>query len=111
MNKELKQFDIATDKLAKVFIDKYFDKNYIYDDDYYWVGTQDEDRETLAVNDYFFNLERIVDAIRYGATKKQLFDFYDTELERFSKNIEGEINFKHYLKYGEFGIGMEQSKK
>lgn len=105
MNKNiLKQFDEATNELAIMFVEKYFSKDYVFDDDFYWVGSQDEDREVLAVGDYFFNLERIVDAIRYKATKKQLFDFYDTELERLHKNIKGEINFKIYVKYGKFGV-------
>ena len=97
-NKELKNWDKATDELAKVFIEKYFGKNYIYDDDYYWIGSQDKDREVLAVNDYFFNLDRIVNAIRYNATEKQLFDYYDKEVEFALKNKEMKINFRNYIK-------------
>ena len=104
MNKNiLKQFDEATDELAIMFVEKYFGKDFLFDDDFYWVGSQDEDREVLAVNDYYFTLDRIVESIRYKATKKQLFDFYDTELERLHKNIKGEINFRNYVKYGKFG--------
>ena len=98
--KELEKFDNATDALAKKFVDKYFGKDYIYDDDYYWVGSQDQDREVLAVGDYFFNLEMIVDALRYKATEKQLFDYYDMELELGMKEEEIEVNFKNFVKNG-----------
>ena len=95
--KELKEFDKATDALADKFVLKYFGKDYIYNDDYYFVGN-DEDREVLSINDYFFNLDRMVDALRYKATEKQLFDYYDKELDCHLKDKEMEINFRNYLK-------------
>ena len=93
MNKNiLKQFDDVTDELAKYFVEKYFGKDFLFDNDYYFVGSQDEDREVLAVNDYFFNLEDIVSFIRYKYTIKELFEYYDYALEN-KKNI---INIKNW---------------
>ena len=79
MIKELKLFDIATDVLTKCFVKKYFGEEYI--DDWYFVGTQDEDREILAINDYFFNLSDIVSFLRYNYSVKELFKYYDYALE------------------------------
>jgi len=96
--KELKQFDLACDELAIKFVNKYFGKDYLFDDDYYWIGSDDEDREVLAVGDYFFNLDMIVDALRYKATKKDLFDYYDMEIELSYKEEKPEINFRNFIK-------------
>lgn len=95
MKKALTEFDNATDSLAEVFVKKYFGKEYIEDDTSYWIGSQDDDREVLRVGDYFFNLDRIIDALRYNATSKQLFNYYDLEVD---SEKELKINFKNYLK-------------
>jgi len=93
----LTNWDKATDDLARVFVDKYFFKEYVYDDDYYWIGTQDEDREVLAVNDYFFDLDDIVSFIRYNYTKKDLFKFYDYRSDCHAEN-KTYINIKNWRK-------------
>jgi len=81
MNKQkLKEYDLIVDNLVKEFVEKYFDKDYIFDKDYYWVG-QDEDREVLAVSDYFFNIEDIISFIRYEYTEKEIFDYYEYRLD------------------------------
>ena len=95
--KQLKQFDKATDKLAEAFVKKYFDKP----SDVYWVGN-DEDREVLIVNDYFFSLNRIVEAIRYDATEEQLFDYYDLEVEAGEKGLK--VNFRNYIKQNDISL-------
>lgn len=90
MNK-LTKWEKATQELTDLFLEKYFDK----DTDWYWIGN--EVGSVLMANDYYFNLERIVSAIKYGATEKQLFDFYDKEMEALTKNKEMKINFKNYV--------------
>ena len=95
--KELEKFDNAADALAKKFVDKYFGKDYIYDDDYYWVGSQDQDREVLAVGDYFFSLEDIVNFIRYKFTEKEMFEYYDYALAKSLKEKVG-INIRNWKK-------------
>jgi len=97
MKNILREYDNATDNLAKKFVAKYFYKDYVFDRDFYWVGN-DEDQEVLAVSDFFFNLNRIVDALRYKATKKQLFDYHEKELELAMKNKKMKYNFKNYIK-------------
>ena len=94
--KELKQFDEATDTLAEKFIKKYFGEGYVYNEDYYWVGINDEDREVLAVGDYFFNLEDIVSFLRYNYTEKELFEYYDYALDKSYR--EAGINIRNYKK-------------
>lgn len=94
-NKILENWEKATNELLQQFLDKYFNEK-DYEPDWYWIS--DLIGETLAVNDYFFNLDRIVEAIRYNASKKKLFDFYDLELDYAMKNKPMEINFYHYLK-------------
>lgn len=84
--KELKNFDKATDALAKVFVEKYFGKDYKEDDDYYWIGINDEDREVLSIGDYFFNLDDIVNFIRYKYTEKEMFKYYDYRLDNDTRN-------------------------
>jgi len=79
--KILEQFDKATDDLAKEFVEKYFGEGLV-DDDYFWVGSQDEDREVLCVNDDFFNLEDIVRILRYDYNTKQVLEFYDNRLDK-----------------------------
>jgi len=91
--KELRIWDWATDRLVEAFIEKYFDDP----SSVFWVGN-DNDKDVLAVNDYFFSLERIVDALRYNATPKQLFDYCDLELEAREKELK--VNFRNYIKNG-----------
>lgn len=98
MENILKQFDDATDKLADAFVKKYFGKDY----EYFWIGSQNKDREVLVINDYFFNLGRIVDALRYKATEKQLFGYQDKESRLAMEDKGMKVNFKNYIKYGNF---------
>ena len=107
--KELKQqehylleYDIAVDALAECFIKKYFGKEFTFeDDDCCWIGSQDSDRETLCINDYYFNIDRIVDALRYSASSKKLFEYYDMEVNSAFKEENIEINFRNFLKTNE----------
>ena len=88
----LKIWDNVTDDLAEFFVEKYFGKEYLTD--WYWIGTQDEDREVLAVGDYFFNLDDIVSFIRYKYTENELFKYYDYALEEKKPKI----NIKNWKK-------------
>lgn len=92
-NKQLENWEKATQELTSLFLKKYFDNP----TDYYFVA--DDIGGVLYVNDYFFNLDRIVEAIKYKATEKQLFDFYDLEIETLTKGKEMDINFRNYIKY------------
>lgn len=95
-NKILENWEKATQELTDYFLKKYFFSKEGYEPNWYWIA--DLVGETLSVNDYFFNLDRIVEAIRYNSTYEQLIGFYDLELEFFSKGKPMETNFCNYLK-------------
>lgn len=95
MNKYLKNYYNAVEELTKHFCNKYFKGVYEYDVND-WAGG--EIGGVICINDYWFNLNHIVVAFTYKATKKELFGYYDFSYE---KHIAGEncISFKRYLKY------------
>ena len=80
MIKELKQWDKATDNLARYFIKKYFGEG--IDNYYYWIGSQNEDKEVLAIGDYLFDLNDIVNFIRYDYSATEMFEYYDYRIGR-----------------------------
>ena len=88
----LKVWEEATDALANTFIRKYFDD----DASCFWVG--DEIGGMLAVNDYFFSLDRILEALRYAASDEQLFGYCELELEAAMEEKEVGISFRNYLR-------------
>jgi len=92
----LKNWEKETQKIADYFLKKYFKG---YDPEWWWVA--DLVGEILFVNDYFFNLERIVEAIRFDASEKDLFDFYELELDCIIKGKQVDTNFYYYLKQHE----------
>lgn len=102
MKQELTKFNKAVDDMTKLFVKKYFN----IDADYYWIGEttkkpNDGDRSgVLCVNDYFFNLTRIVEAIKYNVSSKKLFDYYEQELDFLMKEKPMKINFVNYIKFG-----------
>ncbi len=93
MKKELLNWEKETNKLKNIFIKRYFGKDA---SDIFWVANITG--EILMVNDYFFSLDRIIEAIRYNATREQLFDFYDLELATISEEKKMEIDFRNYVK-------------
>ena len=95
MNKKLKNYYKAVEELTKEFCKKYFKGVYEYNVND-WAGV--EIGGIICINDYYFDFKNIVIAIKYKATKKELFGYYDFSYE---KHIAGEncISFKRYLKY------------
>ncbi len=93
------KWENATNDLAFEFKDKYFGKDCT---DIWWIGN--ETGGVLTINDYYFNLDRIVEAMRYKATKKKLFGYYDLEIKAGYKKSNKSIteiigiNFRNYLK-------------
>lgn len=96
----ISEWEYNTDALAEEFARKYFGR----DNENWWVGG--EVGSVLCVNDHFFNLDRIVEALKYRATITQLFMYYELELEAGMKKPYKEksiteilgCNFKNYLK-------------
>ena len=95
MNKKLKNYYKAVEELTKEFCKKYFKGVYEYDVND-WVGCNIGG--IISINDYWFSLSNIEIAIKYKATKKELFGYYDFSYE---KHISGKycVSFEQYLKY------------
>ena len=96
MNELLGNWEKVTWELGNYFVERYFGDDA---SDVYWIGNDIGD--VLAINDYFFSLDFIREAIKYNATTKQLFDFYDLKLEFDTKNKPMEINFRNFIKKDE----------
>ncbi len=95
MNKYLKNYYNAVQELTKEFCKKYFKGVYEYNVSD-WAGG--EIGGIICINDYYFDFKNIEIAIKYKATKKELFDYYDESYERY---IAGEdcVSFEVVLKY------------
>jgi len=91
----LEIWEKATNDLAQQFANKYFDGG-----EWYWIG--DQIGGVYCIADYFFILDRIIEALELRATYKQLIQFYDYELQCHEKDEAKTINFKNFVKYGFF---------
>lgn len=88
----LRNYEKAIQDLADCFVEKYFDK----DADCWWVG--DRVGDVFFVNNYWFDVERMREALEFGATADQLFEFQNHELEMFQRNEKANCNFISYLR-------------
>lgn len=110
MNRYLKNYYNTIEELTKHFCNKYFKGVYEYDvNDWVDIGG------VICINDYLFSLNDIEYAIKYNATKKELFEFYDFNLERQIKNLknmnkQNSISFFSYLKYFR-GLNFKEIEK
>lgn len=100
MTKAVKEWQEATQKLAEAFTQKYFDCF----PDCYWVAN--EIGGVYFINDYFFNVEQMRDALLWDVESELLFDWY-------SDCIEGDcrLNFKYYVKKRRDDITNLEGKK
>ena len=97
MKTKFDDWEEETQVLTDLFIKKMgFEK-----DECWWVG--DEIGGTLFCDQYFFNLDRIVEFFRYDATAAQLYEYYDYELYHH-QNTDGttspRVNFRNFVGYG-----------
>jgi hypothetical protein len=90
--KRILGWEVNTNRLAQTFVHKYFGEL----TEYFWVS--DEIGGTLCAGDYFFSLQDILDALRYKASKKKMFEYYDNVLEKAMKDEKPDYNLKNYLK-------------
>ena len=95
MNKNLENYYKAVEELTKHFCNKYFKDVYEYDVND-WVVC--DIGGIICINDYWFNLSNIEIAIKYKATKKELFGFYEYNLKKHMAK-ENCVSFENYLKY------------
>ena len=95
MNTKLLKWEEVSDELAFYFVERYFG----VDVDFYWIA--DEVGGTISVADYFFNMNDIVEFIRYKYSRKQMFEYYDMALEyHMKKHTKNDylVNIKNYKK-------------
>lgn len=94
-------WETETEYLAKYFASRYFGKFV----DAWWVAS--EIGGVYCVGDYFFNLEDMVDFIRYKYSSKDMFAYYDYKLAFEEKQYlanpklskkESPINIKNWKK-------------
>lgn len=94
--KELENWIAATNELAIAFIERYYVSDCpIEDIDWYWVAQ--DIGGCLNVNDEFWDMNDIVNAFKYNAPKKKLFEWYYYCLDMAEKN-ESPINLKNYVR-------------
>ena len=89
----IKLWEESTATLTKVFVHKY------YGDDTEWHFVSDVIGDVLFVNDDFYNMDRILEALRLNATYEQLMEYHEMEVEA-TKDNPLKYNFKNFVKYG-----------
>jgi len=75
-NDFIKQHHDASEQILHFFIKKYFGK--IEEQQFYWIGSQVG--AVAHINDHFFDLLEMIEFMKYSASRKQLFDYYDYAL-------------------------------
>ena len=88
---KLKQWTKATQELADYFVKKNFGKDA---SEVFWIA--DNIGEVLAVNDYFFSLQDIVDFLKYKYTPDEMFDYYDYRLKIDTEGKTTPTNIKNW---------------
>jgi len=94
--KEIKNYEKSCEAIAAKFVKEYFEEP-----DAWWIC--DDIGGVFYVNDYYFNMEIMILALKYKATFDQLIDHYNMRLEMTmnEKAFEGRslFSFENYLKY------------
>jgi hypothetical protein len=99
-NKKLIAWQKATNALAQEFVNKYFDGTLN------WRWTSGDIGGNFEINDYFFGLDRIVEAIEINCSYELLIQFYDYEMDCLNDKSLTRYNFKTWVKYyAGFGYG------
>jgi len=89
MNNKLQKLEEEIQEFANYFVERYFD---IEDPEVWWVAK--DVGGVLFVNDYFFDLQTMIDFVRYNYSEKEMFDYYDYALKKPKPNF----NIKTYKK-------------
>ena len=116
MNKTIIKYEKVCQEVALEIIKTYFSEweGVEYGHDWWWIG--DTIGGVMGIGDYFFHFDALVEALRYGATEKQFFDYYDYCLDLASEGKPIDINFKNYILHDEtskesFQNAMEKIRK
>jgi hypothetical protein len=94
----LQNFDKACNQVLIAFCEIYF-KDCYDKDELYWVC--DEVGTIVFINDYFFDLGFMVEALRLNADVDLLFQFYDYTLDCAMNKKKQKYNFKSFLSLNE----------
>ena len=86
----------ATKQLAEAFVTKYYGEKAVLC--MFWIG--DEIGDILCINDDFYNVDRMVQALELNATYEQLAEFSEYECECREQGKDKKINFKKFVKHG-----------
>ena len=86
----------ATKQLAEAFVTKYYGEKAVFC--MFWIG--DEIGDILCMNDDFYNVDRMVQALELNATYEQLAEFSEYECECREQGKDKKINFKKFVKHG-----------
>lgn len=98
--KEIKVWRKATEDLTRAFVKKYF-PDAVYDEDSWWVA--DRVGYAFCIGDYYFDVDRMIEALELKASAKKLFAYYNLELECGMQERPVGVNFQNYVKYGLIG--------
>lgn len=91
----IKDWEKSTENLKDDFIKRFYGKH----SENWWVSN--EIGGLLFVNDNFYSINDILDALKYKPTRKQFFDWYNHNLEAsFGKTYK--INLKNFLRREEY---------
>lgn len=88
----LNTWEKATQELADAFVEKYYGEDA---SDVYWIS--DEIGDILAINDQFWNVGNMVEAIRWKCSEERLFEWYELYIQ---SRVEPYVNLKDYARYG-----------
>jgi len=87
-DKIINNYEEACQDIAEKINEVYFDGEANID----WVAGDIGGIATIS--DYFFDMNYMTDALKYGASEKQFFDFYQLGMEE-----KHSCNFKNYILY------------
>jgi len=90
-NIAIEEYNAICDRIANIFVLKYFDK----DADCWWLA--DEVGGVTFINDYFFSMSDILEYMKYGYSKKMMFERYEYTIDCIYKDI-SPTNIKNYKK-------------
>lgn len=88
----IEKWKIASDEVAVFFAEYYFGNDI---SDFYWVA--DDIGGVCVINDYFFDLNDMVDFLCYRYSKKKMFEYYEYRLECANSWDTG-VNIRDYKK-------------
>lgn len=99
MNNIIENWRIASDEVAKAFMEKYFPER-DFDNEYscHWIGGKKG--SIFTVCDMYFNVDRMIEALELDATIEQLAEYADGEIEHMVKQVAMPVTFETYVTQG-----------